>query len=174
MFWIGWWCSTMTIFWLFDCLNVHFRVCSGYAFCVTLCLCLSFFVYVFDGHGGEQWVKIWPVDIVYVAPFRVIVILRVKLVIAHFLFMFQCFGTVLFEMQINPNGVNPVPVIMRRGRPRREGREKFRICSDQVVAGCVMSDGSLCSLGEGVLCAENCDFPCDHRRSLSTWNDIDV
>jgi len=56
--------------------------------CYAVCLCLNFFVYVFDGHGGEQWVKIRPVDIVYVAPFRVIVILRVKLVIAHFLLMF--------------------------------------------------------------------------------------
>lgn len=74
----------------------------------------------------------------YVAPFRVIVILRVKLVIAHFLLKFQCFGTVLFEMQMNPNGVNPVPVIMRRGRPIMEGgkRDEFRICSDQVVSGC--------------------------------------
>jgi len=51
-------------------------VCSGLCFlCYAVCLCLNFFVYVFDGHGGEQWVKIRPVDIVYVAPFRVIVIL---------------------------------------------------------------------------------------------------
>lgn len=157
----------------YDCLNVRFssECGSGFMFFVWRCVFMfKFFCVCFlMEHGGKQWVKIRPVDIVYVAPFFVLLWYWGWITCLSPTF-YQGFGTVLFEMQITTRWRHSLLFSHEEGKDDGKRKEREKNFEFVVTTFC----RCWCQMGsnEDVFCAESGDFPV--WWSLSTWNDIDV